>query len=41
MIHQRIKDRVQWLKELYDYILSVSPNEEVANTIYKKVVFEE
>ena len=41
MIHKRIKDRVKWLKELYEEILEESPNEEVALIIYKKVVFEE
>lgn len=41
MIHNRIKDRVKWLKELWEYCLAESPNEEVAQVIYKKVVFEE
>lgn len=41
MIHQRIKDRVKWYKELWDYILAESPDPEVARVIYKKVAFEE
>jgi hypothetical protein len=41
MIHNRIKSRIEWLKELWEYIVKESPNEEVAQVIYKKVVFEE
>ena len=41
MIHQRIKDRVKWLKELWESIKADVKDEEIARTIYKKVVFEE
>jgi uncharacterized tellurite resistance protein B-like protein len=41
MIHPRIKDRVKWLKELWEIIKADVKDEEIARVIYKKVVFEE
>ena len=40
-LHQRIRDRIKWLKELYFEILKEVKDEEIARVIYKRVVFEE
>ena len=42
MISNDIKNRLKWLKELYEYILNdVGGDIELAKIIYKRVVFEE
>ena len=41
MIHPRIKDRINWLRELYQEILKEVKDPEVALVIYKRLVFEE
>lgn len=40
-IHQRIKDRKQWLKDLWEEVRKDTPDEEVARIIYRRLVFEE
>jgi len=41
MIHNRIKSRIKWLKELWNEILEDVKDPEIARVIYKRVVFEE
>jgi hypothetical protein len=41
MIHERIKNRIEWFKELWLEILQQVKDEEIARIIYKRVVFEE
>jgi len=41
MIHQRIKDRVKWFKELYQEILHEVKDPDIARAIFKRVLFEE
>ena len=41
MIHKDIKDRIEWLNELWKEIKAKVKDEEIAKVIYKRVVFEE
>ena len=42
MIHQRIKQRTKWLKELWEYILEeMYGDEDIAKPVYKTILFEE
>lgn len=41
MIHKRINDRMNWLKELWDKTKDKFPDEEVARIVYRRLVFEE
>ena len=41
MIHQRIKDRVKWFRELYFEILNEVKDPDIARAIFKRVLFEE
>jgi len=41
MIHQDIKDRVQWFKELEDYVNSQIQDPQAAKIVYRRLVFEE
>jgi len=40
-LHQNIKDRINWLNELYQEILNETQDPEIAKIIYRRVVFEE
>jgi hypothetical protein len=41
MIHQRIKDRQAWFKELWEQVKKDFPDEEIARIVYRRLVFEE
>lgn len=38
---QQIKDRIDWLKGLYEDIVEDVKDRDIAKIIYKRVVFEE
>jgi len=40
-LNTRIKDRINWLKNLYKEILNETQDPEIAKIIYRRVVFEE
>ena len=40
-LNTRIKDRINWLNELYQEILKETKDPEIAKIIYRRVVFEE
>ena len=40
-IHQRIKERIAWFKEVYDDILKEVKDPEIAKIIYRRILFEE
>lgn len=41
MIHTDIKNRQEWLNELWEFVKANSENEEVAIIQYRKLCFEE
>jgi len=41
MINERIKNRIDWFKKLYEYILQEVKDPDIAKTIYRRVLFEE
>jgi|26BtaG_2_1085354.scaffolds.fasta_scaffold06617_4 hypothetical protein len=40
-INQDIKNRTEWFKELWTYVLDVLKDPDVAKTAYKRLLFEE
>ena len=40
-IHERIKARTKWFKELWEQTKKDFPDEEIARMVYRRLLFEE
>ena len=41
MIHKRIKDRIEWFRELYLEILKEVKDPDIALAVFRRLLFEE
>ena len=41
MIHEDLKNRIYWFRELWEFILKQVNDVEIAKAIYKRILFEE